>query len=83
MSKKLWGRSKLFKIICFIELLNNSFLVTKINVSNNFPTEFYINFTFTQYPIDVVGDGLSRTNNGLEGWHNGFQKQVGGHHVSI
>eukprot|EP00102_Acyrthosiphon_pisum_P023010 XP_016660220.1 PREDICTED: uncharacterized protein LOC107883853 [Acyrthosiphon pisum] len=27
--------------------------------------------------------GLARTNNGLEGWHNGFQKQVGGHHVSI
>jgi len=27
--------------------------------------------------------GLTRTNNGLEGWHNGFQKQVGGHHVSI
>ncbi|CAI6360829.1 unnamed protein product [Macrosiphum euphorbiae] len=27
--------------------------------------------------------GLARTNNGLEGWHNGFQKQIGGHHVSI
>ncbi|KAL5245936.1 hypothetical protein ACI65C_013344 [Semiaphis heraclei] len=27
--------------------------------------------------------GLARTNNGLEGWHNGFQKQVSGHHVSI
>ncbi|KAL5240143.1 hypothetical protein ACI65C_007553 [Semiaphis heraclei] len=27
--------------------------------------------------------GLARNKNGLEGWHNGFQKQVGGHHVSI
>jgi len=32
---------------------------------------------------EAVIHGLARTNNGLEGWHNGFQKQVGGHHVSI
>jgi len=27
--------------------------------------------------------GLGRTNNSLEEWHNSFQKQVGGHRVSI
>ncbi|VVC35917.1 Hypothetical protein CINCED_3A007305 [Cinara cedri] len=27
--------------------------------------------------------GLTRTNNGLEGWHNILQEQVGGHQVTI